>query len=830
MRAPHLTRLASAALLAAAVAACGDDGNAPPPPTGSFTLALAPTALTIVQGQTGTIAATIARTAPFVGPVALTLESTTAGISGTFDPASVPAGATISALTVSVTGTVAPGDYPVTVRAAATGLTDLTTTATITVSAAQVPAFSLTAAPRTLAIEQGGRDSSVVTIMRAGGFAGSVDLTLAGLPDSVTATIGQPALAGDTTTIVVNAAPSALPGSYALVLTGAAAGLATRTDTITLTVSPSRSYSLSVAPDSLSAVQGTNVQAVVRVARDSGFAGTVALTIDSLPTGIVTALGQSSVTGDSTTLTVSVGGTVAPGAYAVVVRGASPNRAATIDTLRLTVVAAPAGSISIAFPADSITLQQGRDTTLYVIITRSNFADSVHLTATGAPGGATINAPATTSDTALLTLSLPDTTAIGSYALMLTASGTNVPDATAQLNLTVTQRPVTGGNVSIQFCGPAIDRPIWVAAQDGSGPWRTLGSLANDTYTFDVTVSGAVAYVRQRASDEYDLTLAYGTLAELQAGGAACASANTKSITGVVSGLPGTDRAMLSFDGAQASVLPPATTFTLAGVADGPRDLIAARQNSVTGAPYGLIIRRGLTVADGGVIDTLDFAGAEPVLPLSHTLQVDNAGGEPVSLTSGYFTTTTSFAQLAFDRADVATARNYATLPVAARQTGDLNVLGVTALQQSGSTTIATRAVTSWFATAQDRTETLGDALGAPAITAEPGAVYVRPRMVLARQAPYDGRYTGTFSQGGGTPRAVTMIVTAGYLEAAGSVDLTMPLFSSFAGWNSMWALQAGAPVSWGVTAMGWTGGGATPPMMDGTIVSSAARFGQFIP
>ncbi|MBK6487521.1 MAG: hypothetical protein IPF98_11735 [Gemmatimonadetes bacterium] len=829
MRVPRSARLAITALLAV-LAACGDDGNAPPPPTGSFTLALAPTTVTIVQGQTGTIAATLARTDPFVGAVALTLESATTGISGTFDPASVPAGATSSTLTISVTGTVAPGDYPVTVRATATGLTDLTTTATITVTAAQVPDFSLTAAPRTLTIEQGGRDSSLATVMRAGGFAGSVDLALSGLPDSVSATIGQPALAGDTTTIVFDVAPSTPPGTYAAVLTGTATGLSARTDTISLTVSPSPSYSLSVDPDSVSAMQGENAHAVVHIARDSGFTGTVALTIDSLPAGIVTALGQSSLTGDSTTLTLSVGGTVAPGEYPVVVRGASPGRAATVDTLRLTVVAAPAGSISIALAADSVTLDQGRDTTLHVVITRSNFADSVRLAVTGAPDGATISAPPTSSDTALLTISLPDTTAIGSYALMVTASGANVPDAMAQLNLTVTQKPVTGGNVSVQFCGPSIDRPIWVAGQDGSGPWRTLGSLANDTYAFDVTVSGAVAYVRQRATDEYDLTIAYGTLAELQAGGAACASAGTKSITGVVSGLPGTDRAMLSFGDAQASVLPPATAFTLAGVADGPRDLIAARQNAVTGAAYGLIIRRGLSVADGGALDTLDFAGSEPVLPLSHALQVDNAGGESVSTTSGYFTTATSFAQLAFDRADVATARTYATLPVAARQGGDLNVLGVTARLQSGSTTIATRSVTSWFASAQDRTETLGDALGAPAVTAEPGAAYVRPHVVLPRQAPYDGRYTGTFSQGGGVPRGVTMIVTAGYLDVAGSVDLTMPMFSPFAGWNAAWALQPGAPVSWGITAMGWTGGGATPPMTDGTVVSSAARFGQFVP
>lgn len=482
----YLVRAAGACLLAVA-AACGDDnGNAPPPP-GSFTLTLATTVASVVQGAAADpIVATIARTDPFEGAVTLAVESTNGGITGSFDPAAIPAGATTSTLTVAVADTVAPGDYPVTIRGTATRLTDQTVTLTLTVTAAPTPAgISLTTAPAALSIAQGGRDSTIATVVRSGGFADTVTLSVSGLPDSVTATIAASALGGDTTTIVFAVGETVAPGSYSAILTGTGTGVAASADTLDLTVTQGASYSLTLIPDSVSTLQGQATQAAIALARDSGFTGTVTLSVDSLPAGLVATPAVVALTGDSTTLAITVDSAVAPGTYPIVVRGNAAGRAATVDTLQLTVVAGVASGIAVALAADSVTIEAGRDSALAVLITRTDFTDSVHLTVTGAPTGTAVSTTSTDGDTATITVSVSDSTVPGAYVLVVTASGTNVADATAQLYLTVAPKPSSIGQSNCNGCASGIMAPPASsrAAQElRSTPARarTLATAARD--------------------------------------------------------------------------------------------------------------------------------------------------------------------------------------------------------------------------------------------------------------------------------------------------------------------------------------------------------------
>src|SRR4029077_2175785 len=100
------------------VAGTGTPGNRSTPLTltvsaaPDYTLALAPVALTIDPGATGTTTVTIART-NFTGAVTLSLGNAPAGVTGSFNPAA-PTG-TSSTLIVSVGAAVAPGVYNVTV-------------------------------------------------------------------------------------------------------------------------------------------------------------------------------------------------------------------------------------------------------------------------------------------------------------------------------------------------------------------------------------------------------------------------------------------------------------------------------------------------------------------------------------------------------------------------------------------------------------------------------------------------------------------------------------------------------------------------------------------
>jgi len=329
-----------AAIAVMAVLGCGDDGNAPPPPTGAISLALDPTARSVVQGATATVTATVTRTAPFAGPVALVFESATAGLTGTFAPDTVAVGATSSTLTLSAGATVAPGDYPITVRARAAGLVEQVTTATVTVTVA--PSFTFVASPDAISIEQGSASVSLARITRVGGFAGTVALAVSGLPDSITASVATPSLAGDSSSVNFAVGAGVAPGAYSAVLTATATGLAARVDTVGITVTRRPTFAMAISPDSLAVAQGAAGAALIRLTRDSGFAATVTLSVDSLPAGITATPTQAALAGDSTTLAIAVDSTVAPGEYPVVVRGTSPNRPVAIDTLRLTVTAAPA--------------------------------------------------------------------------------------------------------------------------------------------------------------------------------------------------------------------------------------------------------------------------------------------------------------------------------------------------------------------------------------------------------------------------------------------------------------------------------------------------------
>ncbi len=348
-----------AAIAVMAVPGCGDDGNAPPPPTGAISLALDPTARSVVQGATATVTATVTRTAPFAGPVALVFESATAGLTGTFAPDTVAVGATSSTLTLSAGATVAPGDYPITVRARAAGLTEQVTTATVTVTRA--PSFTLSASPDAISIEQGSASVSLARVTRVGGFAGTITLAVTGLPDSITATIATPSLAGDSTSVNFAVAASVAPGAYSAVFTATATGLASRVDTVAVTVTRRPSFALAVSPESLSVVQGAAGSALVRLTRDSAFAAPVTLAVDTLPAGITAVPAQSPLTGDTTTLSIAVGASIAPGTYPVVVRGTAVNRPVMVDTLRLTVVAASASTSSWVLGSAVLALPQASE-------------------------------------------------------------------------------------------------------------------------------------------------------------------------------------------------------------------------------------------------------------------------------------------------------------------------------------------------------------------------------------------------------------------------------------------------------------------------------------
>lgn len=208
----------------------------------AYTLTPVAPALTIVQGTSAAIGVTIGRT-NFTGGVTLSLEqpedpALPAGIIATFD--SNPATGASSVLTISVGSTVAAGTYNLLLRGAVAGLTGRIATLTLTV--AEAPRYTLSASPAMLTlIEGGGAQTSTISISRTGGFTGSVALSVTSPVPGIgggetTATLDPASTTGNSSTL--SAITNAGPGSYTLAITGKATGLPDRIITILVTVLP----------------------------------------------------------------------------------------------------------------------------------------------------------------------------------------------------------------------------------------------------------------------------------------------------------------------------------------------------------------------------------------------------------------------------------------------------------------------------------------------------------------------------------------------------------------------------------------------------------------
>ncbi len=111
------------------------------------------------------------------------------------------------------------------------------------------PDFGLTANPNTLSIAQGTSGMNTITVVPAGGFSGTVNLSASGLPAGVTA-VFAPNPATTTSTLTLTAGGNATKGTTTVTITGAS-GTLTRTTTIQLTVTATNGPVVTLTPTSL---------------------------------------------------------------------------------------------------------------------------------------------------------------------------------------------------------------------------------------------------------------------------------------------------------------------------------------------------------------------------------------------------------------------------------------------------------------------------------------------------------------------------------------------------------------------------------------------------
>jgi len=794
----------------------------------SFDLALSPGTLTIEAGKTGTSVITITRRGGFAGAITLTASGLPSKVDASFDPAA-PTGTT-STLTLSVGSEATTGTSTITVTGSATGQASKTASLALTVSPAAVAGFTLALNPTTLSVEQAKSGTSAVAITRTGGFAAAVTLSAEGLPTGVTATFDPAAPTGNTSTLTLAVGAGAAVGNTTITLRGKATGLTDQTATLTLTVTaaqPAPGFTIALNPTTLSVEQAKSGTSAVAITRTGGFAAAVTLSAENLPTGVTAAFDPATPTGNTSTLTLTVGAGAAVGNTTITVRGKATGLTDQTATLALTVTAAPpAAAFTLSVNPTTLAVQAGQSGTSTATIARTgSFTGPVSLAVTGMPANvtATPNPVSVTGTTSTVTIAVGASATPGSYSLTVTGTGTGVTNQTATVGLTINP-PASGGNSTWSFANCQNDlTPIWFAFQNGTGSWTQVAGT-NGTYSFNITQSiGGVAYVTGNVTDGYGVVTFFGTQAELQGNGTSQCPipAATKTLNGSVAALALYETAIIGVAGSTGAASQAGLNFQLLRVRTGAADLIAARMllSLTTGSQTltKLIIRRGTNYADGSTIPVLDFGAAEAFDPATATLTVSNIGTDQASSLVAYQTGNGTTGVMSVGQTGA--SQTLYGVPGPKQLADDLHLLTVTG---SDLTATSGRYYLTYFRTLADKTVDLGALLNTPTITTLATTPYPRYRAAAAIQSEYGTQFSATFANTttGANSRSWTITATRGYYGAAASYDLSIADFAGVGGWNDAWALLAG-PTRVTITGAGWTGTGA---VLEGGVARGAYR------
>jgi len=633
----HRRAFAVIAILTAIGCAGGDDGSGP---TGSISLTASPSALTLLQGASGTVTVTLVRGGGFVDPVNVAVSGLPAGVTLSVTPVQLTGATTQATVTVNVANTVPAGTYTATVTATATGIGSATASYTLTVTAPVTPTFVLTATPAALSLAQGSSGTTTIGVQRTN-LSTPIALTLENPPSGVTGSFNPASVTGDQSVLTINVASTVAPGSYTLTVSGHATG-PDRTTTIALTVLPPPNYQLSTTPNTLSIAAGATGTTTVNIAR-TNFTGAVTLALDAPPAGITATFNPAAPTGNSSTATISVDASVAAGDYNVTIKGTATGvpgftvagqideaAAAGDRTTTVAVSVTPAGNFTITAAPTSLSIGVGASGNTSVTIVRTSFTADIALSLSSPPPGITgVFTPPTLTGSTLtstLVISVAANVTLGSRTITVQGAGGSLTKITA-ITLIVTA-------AATDFTMSATPASLSIGAGANG---NTSLSIVRTNFTSDV----ALSLVSPPAGITGVFTPATLTGATLTSDlvisvAASVAPANyTVTVQGAGGSVTKTTTVIVTVPGGAASVTlsmtPNALTIQQGG--SGQATLNAARTNytgnitpSYSGNPAGLTLTfnpNPITLNSATV--TVNVGGSTPVG--THNLTITGASG-----------------------------------------------------------------------------------------------------------------------------------------------------------------------------------------------------------
>jgi hypothetical protein len=557
--------------------------------------------------------------------------------------------------------------------------------------------------------------------------------------------------------------------------------------------------SITISSSSGSIAQGGSTTIGVTGTGSGGFTGPVTFAVTGLPAGATFSVSNVQTTGSATTASIllSIGATVATGNYPLTFTASGSGVSNANASYSLTVTSSSVPGYTLSALPTAISIAQGATGNSTITITRtSGFAGSVALTATGMSSGLTaaFSPTSTTGNTSTLTLTATAGASTGTVTITIHGTATGLADQTTTIQVTVTASG--GGNlVRLDFTGcTGILKPIWLAFQDGTGPWTQVVPTG-DVYQFTIaSAKGGWAQVSQSGSQTITAVHLL-TQAELTASSVAfCPATTTKTVNVTVAGLSTGLFANLSLGGGNTFALTDGA-YPIPSVKSGPQDFVGYR-TAVIAAPAATdraVIIRDLDVAAGGSLGTADFGGASAITPITGTITVSNpVAGDAIVANMGYLTgTSCGFGALYTLPSSASPVLSMFGIPAASQRPTDFHYLQVFA--RNGST--ATRTLALAFNAFADRTVTLGGVPATPTITDLGLAAYKRLQGAGTVPTDYSTSTALIYTQHG---TAISAVITAtqGWLGGF-SVTLAFPDFTAVSGWTNSWAPAAGMTADW---------------------------------
>jgi len=343
--------------------------------------------------------------------------------------------------------------------------------------APNVPAFSLSSTASSLSIAPGKSGASTITVNPQNGFNGSVSLGVSGLPSGVTASF-SPQNATTSSLLTVNVSASAAPTTATLTITGTS-GTLTSSARLTLTITGSASFTLTANPSSVTLKPGGSGASTITLAPQSGFSGSVTVSVSGVPSGVTAAWGTPS--GSSIPLNFSAASNAPAGTATVTVTGTSGSLSAKV-TIGLTVTAAASGFTLTATPT-AVSISPGASGGSAITVNaQGGFNGTVGFSVSGLPSGVTASiSPASTTGHTTVTFTAAANAPTSTTTVTITGTSGSL---TAKTTVTLTVAPAPSFTLS------ASPNSLTIARGSKGSSTITLSEQNGFNGTVTVSLSG----------------------------------------------------------------------------------------------------------------------------------------------------------------------------------------------------------------------------------------------------------------------------------------------------------------------------------------------------